>query len=227
MTKKTTETKTENSTSLEKQEKPQTSLSNQDDANEALQVIREQTERTLSEYDEQRADLAEKLGETKPESLSEVWMQACRQQDTNEMLKNNLMQMQVLFQELYQGLFSGINGADRQMADLIKKLEKDDSIKNWNRIAELRTSIAKDRSEQIKRVESMMKTMKQVASEYRQGEMAKAQFYHISEVMSQQMFVIAILKQMISDNTLMNDISDALFAGFQQMGSISKGDADG
>ena len=140
------------------------------------------------------------------------------------MLRMNLMQLQVVFQEVYETLYSGMNQYDNRTAQLIESLEKNDTVENWNRLKEIRGKMVKERANAIKLVESLSKTIKQVSAEYRQGEMAKAQFYHVSEVKALQMFVLAILKQQINDQTMLNNISEALEMGFRQMGSMTKPD---
>ena len=187
-----------------------------------LETIKQNTFDTLAKYDRERAVAAEGEGHEAPESLSEVWEEACRQTDTNEMLRTNLMQMQVLFQEMFRDLFGDINLAEKESKELIATLKGSHDDADWDRYKELRDIVKKERAEMIKRIESMSKTIKQLQSEYRAGEMAKAQHYHISEVRAQQMFIIAIMRQMITDQTLLNAISEALIVGWQQMGSFSQ-----
>jgi len=213
------DTKTENST-LPKKQTESTDLVETGSTAQAL--IREQTSRTLADYDAERAKIAKIQGVRSPESLADVWNQACKQQDTNEMLRNNLMQLQVVFQEMYQDLFAGDNSRDMELVKLLKKLSKGDYPEDFARYRVLRKDAVEERAKTIKGVESFAKTIKQVSAEYRQGEMAKAQFYHVSEVMAQQMFILAILKQMINDQTLLNNISDALQVGFEKLGGLAK-----
>lgn len=216
-------TKTENSIS---KTKPTVLTEKVEDASNAMLVIRDQTQKTLTAYDEDRAKLAKAEGNKAPESLAEIWTQACRQQDTNEMLRGNFMQLQVIFQELYQALYAGQDKNDKETLELMDRLSGG-GPEDFRKFKELKKAAAEERAKVIKQIESFAKTMKQVAAEYRQGEMAKAQFYHVSEVRAQQMFVLAIMKQFISDQTLLNNMSDALESGFSKMGSLTEGDTDG
>lgn len=217
-------TKTEN---LPSKKKPNESTEPVASSSTALSLLREQTSKLLSDYDLERASLAKVEGRPEPASLDDIWQQSCKQQDTNEMLRTNLMQMQVVFQELYQDLFAGQNKRDAELTALLKKLSKGDDPEDYDRYRELRKVAVEERSKMIKGIESFAKTIKQLSAEYRQGEMAKAQFYHVSEVRAQQMFVLAIMKQFISDQTLLNNMSDALETGFSKMGSLAEGNVDG
>jgi len=205
----------ENKDKAIKKKEPETS--------QQLETVKAQISNTLVEVDKDRAVMAKAEGAEAPESLSDVWEEAMRQTDTNEMLRTNLMQLQVVFQEMYVELFGDITGNKKETTALIEKLTKgENNNEDWQRYKELKRMVASERVDMIKRIESMAKTIKQIQQEYRAGEMAKAQFYHISEVRAQQMFIIAIMKQFITDQTLLNTMSNALITGWQQMGSFAK-----
>jgi len=185
---------------------------------EKMKVMRDQTSLILREYDEQRRKNAEDTGESRPESMADVWTEACDQQDTNEILRNYMMQLHVMFQELFQDVYKfnkKCNADNDKLLTLYEKTQDGNDLKEY---VKAKRYSDKQRLDMVSGIESMARTIKGIAQEYRQGEMTKALYYHISEVRSSQALIIATLKQLIPDQSILNQIADALEDKFKLIG---------
>jgi len=183
-----------------------------------LTVLRQQTDNVLKEYDDARAKHAEEQGLPRPESMEAVWKEACDQQDTNEMLRNYMMQMHVMFQELFQDVYKYNTQSKKENNKLWDEYKADGSPEALQKYEESKRYADKMHKDMLNGLQSMARTIKTIAQEYRQGEMTKALYYHISEVRGSQSLIIATLKQMIPDQSILNKIADALEEKFKLIG---------
>jgi len=183
-----------------------------------VMVLRKQTDSILQEYDSMRKKRAEDKGLVAPESMADVWEEAIAQQDTNEMLRNYMMQLHVMFQELFQDVYKANTKAQEENDVIWQVYEDSKDIHDLNRFVDAKRYADKDRLQMVNGLQNMAKTIKAIAQEYRQGEMTKALYYHIAEIRAGNALVIATLKQMIPDQSLLNNICDVLEMKFKTIG---------
>lgn len=156
----------------------------------------------------------EKMKIPKEDSYALMWDRAWEVKDANDLVGKNLRNVEVIIQDLYRTLMK-----DREQhvisLDLLKEEYKDaKTAKDKNRIRNLirwqERDFGKLQIEQLKMINALMRTEKELANEIRQSAMARRFNVHITEVKKLLLGIRAVLHDRIQDVNLLCRISDDL-----------------
>jgi len=166
--------------------------------NEDVRAIREKTSQTLAEYDKTRQKLNPNAG-----SLSEVWENVCKVQDTNVLVRENLNQIQVLLHTLVENFYTKQSEREKQMQEKLTSGNPEDIASFHALRKDSRNELIND----MKVIDMMANTATKMANEHRQCLLSKQFFYHASLVQGLLMFIQATLHQEIRNAGLLQKIS--------------------
>lgn len=156
----------------------------------------------------------EKMKIQKEDSYALMWDRAWEVKDANDLVGKNLRNVEVIIQDLYRTLMK-----DREQhvisLDLLKEEYKTaKTAKDKNRIRNLirwqERDFGKLQIEQLKMINALMRTEKELANEIRQSAMARRFNVHITEVKKLLLGIRAVLHDRIQDVNLLCRISDDL-----------------
>lgn len=156
--------------------------------------------------------ILQKFDEEKPEEsrgLARIWEECFRFQDTNELVRTNLYQIQVLLQKAFD---EHINN-DRANRRYLKELA--DTAKVGNEAEKIQYKqecerVRKDRMAENAQMMKMAETAKALASEYRSCRTAQSYFLHITKVQQFALIIQAIIHQYVHQPDVLESISKAI-----------------
>ena len=147
--------------------------------------------KTLEKYDKTAGD---------EQSLVKLWEDIWQIQDTNEFVRNNLMRIQLLFEQEYNNYLT--EKADHKA--IIKSRQFTGTKK---KLAEQQSNFRRRELEDGRHLESMTRTVAKLAQEYRQCLLSQKNWFHISLFFQLTVMLKAVLFEEIHDQNLLNKIS--------------------
>lgn len=141
--------------------------------------------------------------------LAKIWNDCFKFQDTNEMVRTNLYQIQVLLQKAFD---EHINN-DRQNRAYLKKLADTATVGNEAEKGIYKSEcerVRKDRMAENAQMMKMAETAKALANEYRQCRTTQSYFLHITKVQQFALIIQAIIHQYIHQPDVLQEISKAI-----------------
>lgn len=104
----------------------------------------------------------------KETSLEKMWEEVCQFTDTNEMVRMNLQQIQIIFQEQFDKYYKRKAEHDLMLKEVLDKGEE-----YVNDYVEMQASFAKEQSEDIRMIMELSQRVEGMAKEYRQCALQK------------------------------------------------------
>jgi hypothetical protein len=141
--------------------------------------------------------------------LAKIWEDCFRFQDTNELVRTNLYQIQVLLQKAFD---EHINN-DRQNRKYLAGLADVAKVGNEAEKLIYKTEcerVRKDRMAENAQMMKMADTAKALANEYRQCRTTQSYFLHITKVQQFALIIQAIIHQYIHQPDILQAISKAI-----------------
>ena len=168
--------------------------------------VKKDITRVLVKYDKD-------MGLSAEESLASLWDKAWEVQDANDFVNNNLRQIQVMIEDLYRGMLEGRGEQEGRMKFLRKEMkdiggEEREKVLKMMLDEEKRFTVVQ--IEQMKMINNLVKTSRELANEIRQSAMARKFNVHISDVKKMAIAFRAVLHNRITDINLLCRISEEL-----------------
>jgi hypothetical protein len=164
-------------------------------------VMKESIGTVLKDYDAENPEASR--------GLAKIWDDCFRFQDTNELVRTNLYQIQVLLQKAFDEHIL----SEKRNRDYLKKLAEDkkdgtEATRELYRTEQDR--IRKDRLADNAQMLKMAETAKALANEYRQCRTTQSYFLHITKVQQFALVILARVHQFIHQPDILAEISKAI-----------------
>jgi len=177
------------------------------DQKTGLESMRRETTAALREYDRLNREINKDAS-----SLEDTWRQVCRIQDTNEMVRSNLHQLQVLFQKVYCDMMVQQVQAETEL-NILENDKSPEGLKYYLAVYKVKRS---EWMQNIAIIQEMAKTCTALSAEYNKTQMTRKFFLHISVVEQLKALFIASIHAEIHDNNTLARISSKLSEGYRK-----------
>lgn len=173
----------------------------------SIDGIKDDISRTLSDYDK-------KIGSVPENSLATLWERAWEVKDVNDLVNNNLRQIQVMIEDLYRAMLDERTAHAENIKQLRADLEDCKNSKEKKQQLRLllgaESNYSESQIQQLKIINALVKTSRELANEIRQSAMARRFNIHISDVKKMAIAFRAVLHDRIQDVNLLCRISEDL-----------------
>ena len=164
---------------------------------QSLPLTREQMRMSLQKVDDA-------LGRKEYEiPLVQIWDEVSKTIDTNEHIKVNLEELQLMIQRQQNQYYMRMTEADKILEKILEASNGDLNIYRAEK-----ERLVNEQSESAKRIQQMMLTAVKLASEYRQCALQKRYVVHIAKVLEFKTMILAIINQHISDPKVLCAIAE-------------------
>ena len=191
-------------------------LSEEDRDRASFQELQTAVSRTLERYDTQMKELSADGKEPKRQ-WSDVWNASLSHTNTVKMLQFNLAQIETLLQHVFDAYWEREQRAEKREDALLDVWLRKADEESMQKFEDYRSARRKERTQDLKVIQQIGKTLVDLHKEYRQGEMAQNMMYPLSQVQMFMGMVIATLQQNIHNAANLKKISDQLETGFDTM----------
>jgi len=165
---------------------------------EEVKDFRSRVALDLRKFDETRKKL-----DPNASSYEEVWNNVVAIQDTNQLVRENLNQMQVVLHRLLEQFYARDRLREEKLAELLSSEDRE-SLELYHLVRE---EHAKERMSDVKCIDMIANTCNRLANEHRQCLLAKKYYYHSSMVQGLLAYVASVLHQEIHNVKLLDKIS--------------------
>ena len=155
-------------------------------------------------------------------SLEQIWDEVCEFTDTNEMVRINLQQIQVMFQEAFSRYYSDKVGRENMLKIVEKKVSE--SSEFIEQFIDLKRLYAQEEADQMKVITTLSSRVEGMAKEYRQCALQKKWVVHIALVIQFKLAVESAIHRNISDPQVLSAISEDIRQAAMELFKVSPED---
>lgn len=160
-------------------------------------AIKQQIKNTLAVADERYAEME------LPSNLEKMWDEVTKFTDTNEIVRLNLQQIQVMFQEQFDKYYRRKSDHDRMLQEVLAK--GDDYATEY---VEMERTFKQEQEDDLKIIMNLSQRVEGMAKEYRQCALQKKWVVHIALVVQFKLAVESAIHRNVSDPRVLTAISD-------------------
>lgn len=135
--------------------------------------------------------------------LEKMWQEVSRFTDTNEIVRLNLQQIQVMFQEQFDKYYQRKAQHDIMLKEVLDKGE--DYVNDY---VEMQQAFKNEQAEDLKMIMLLSQRVEGMAKEYRQCALQKKWVVHIALVIQFKLAVESAIHRNVSDPNVLSAISD-------------------
>jgi type I site-specific restriction endonuclease len=169
--------------------------------------IKNEIAKSLKKYDSA-------IGLAGEDSLETLWERAWEVRDVNDIVGANLRHIQVMIADVFRTLIESKSDGIKVLEEARLNLGQIDDVEKKAKMIQsllaLENSNEKNQIEQVKLVNALVKTSRELANEIRQSAMARRFNIHVSEVKKMAIAFRAVLHEEIQDVNLLCRISEKL-----------------
>jgi len=176
-----------------------------------LEITQKKIRDTFAQIDGDR----EKKG-LKGKNLAGLWDELRAFSDANELIRLNIQQMQVHFQEAQQAFWARQAQADEALDRLA-----DNGEDGFDRYQKYKSRFDEETRKDRKMINDLAKTIQKLAAEYRQCALSKKWVVHMAKVQQLKMVVEAAIHRHVHDQATLNKIAEDISDSCRQLFPVS------